>query len=146
MSVVIRRADIAESDAIAELFRETRESALPFLPILHTLDEDHAYFRGKVFQENEIWVARDGSLLGFIAFHEDWIGHLYVHPAHHGSGYGRALTAFAQENYSPLSLWLFQKNLKAAAFYERMGFRKVEETDGSGNEEMEPDMLYRWSR
>lgn len=45
-----------------------------------------------------------------------------------------------------LQLWAFQRNLRAIKFYERHGFRLVRETDGSGNEEREPDALYAWNR
>jgi hypothetical protein len=31
-------------------------------------------------------------------------------------------------------------------FYERHGFMAIEFTDGSGNEEKEPDVLYRWTK
>jgi len=33
-----------------------------------------------------------------------------------------------------------------ARFYEARGFALVRETDGSGNEEKEPDALYLWTR
>lgn len=41
-----------------------------------------------------------------------------------------------------LRLWTFGKNVKARAFYERHGFRLIRTTNGSGNEEREPDALY----
>ncbi len=43
-----------------------------------------------------------------------------------------------------LQLWTFQKNTSARRFYEARGFVVIEETDGSTNEEREPDVLYRW--
>ncbi|GHD97675.1 hypothetical protein GCM10010339_00960 [Streptomyces alanosinicus] len=43
-----------------------------------------------------------------------------------------------------LSLWTFQVNKPAHRFYERHGFTAVESTDGSGNEEREPDVRYVW--
>ena len=43
-----------------------------------------------------------------------------------------------------LTLWTFQRNLRARRFYEANGFVAVRETDGAGNEEKEPDVLYRW--
>jgi hypothetical protein len=41
-------------------------------------------------------------------------------------------------------LWTFRRNEDARRFYERLGFCVVELTDGSGNEEREPDVLYAW--
>ena len=43
-----------------------------------------------------------------------------------------------------LDLWVFQRNTVAIAFYERHGFRIAELTDGSGNEEREPDARMVW--
>jgi ribosomal protein S18 acetylase RimI-like enzyme len=61
-------------------------------------------------------------------------------------GYGRALLDKAKQHHPELQLWTFQKNLNAIGFYRANGFRLVRETDGSGNEEREPDALYAWSR
>ena len=146
MSIVIRPATISDSDAIAELFRHTRKTSLPFLPILHSAQEDRDFVRKKLFSDCEIWVAEETNIFGFIAFREDWIDHLYIHPGHQRRGIGRALCEIAQSKYSRLSLWLFTKNSNAAKFYESLGFAKIEETDGMGNEEKEPDALYRWTQ
>ena len=43
-----------------------------------------------------------------------------------------------------LSLWTFQVNGAARRFYERHGFTEVERTDGSHNDEHEPDVRYVW--
>ena len=43
-----------------------------------------------------------------------------------------------------MSLFVFVKNLGARRFYERHGFTAVEESDGSRNEEGEPDVRYEW--
>ena len=43
-----------------------------------------------------------------------------------------------------LELWTFQINATAQRFYERHGFVAVDRTDGSANEEREPDIRYRW--
>lgn len=43
-----------------------------------------------------------------------------------------------------LQLWTFQVNGPAQRFYERHGFIAVERTDGSGDEQHEPDIRYVW--
>ena len=45
---------------------------------------------------------------------------------------------------SPIRLYTFQENQRARAFYERRGFNAVKLSDGSGNEEKCPDILYEW--
>jgi ribosomal protein S18 acetylase RimI-like enzyme len=93
-----------------------------------------------------MWVAAKDSLVGFCARRPGWIEHLYVDPGHQGRGLGCAFIAKAMEKHAELRLWVFQKNAAAIRFYEARGFRLAEQTDGSGNEEKEPDALYRWRR
>ena len=143
----LRRARAGESDAVAALFRLSKEAALPYLPDLHMPEEDRAFFRERVFATCEVWVAeRNGVIVGFCAFREGWIDQLYVHPAHHRTGVGAALLRKAKNANERLQLWTFQRNAGARAFYEAKGFRCIKTTDGSSNEEREPDALYMWSR
>lgn len=134
-------------EAVARLHRHVRRTCLPYLPELHTPEEDLAFFERHVFPPSTIWLAEDeGRLIGFAAVKQDWLDHLYVDPVWHGRGVGRALLMAAQKDAEELSLWTFQANVQARRFYERHGFRLVELTDGSGNEECTPDAHYRWTR
>lgn len=66
---VLRRANLADADAIAEVARYSRKHFLPYLPELHTLDEDKVFFRTVVSQENDVWLAEDeDEVVGFCAF------------------------------------------------------------------------------
>jgi GNAT superfamily N-acetyltransferase len=129
------------------LFRISREAQLPYLPELHTPEEDRAFFRDRVFTACEVWVAeRDGVLVGFCAFRDGWLDHLYVHPDHLRRRIGTALLRKATDANETLQLWTFQRNTNAIAFYESQGLTLAKETDGSANEERERDALYRIER
>jgi len=129
---------------VARLFRAVQRAHLPYLPDLHTPEEDLWFFRHRVFVECEVWVA--GAPDGFIAFRDGWVDHLYVGGAHQGRGLGTALLAQAMRAYPLLRLWAFQRNTAAIRFYSARGFREIERTDGSRNEEREPDVLLEWRR
>ncbi|MEF2072172.1 GNAT family N-acetyltransferase [Consotaella aegiceratis] len=132
-------------DAAAVVHRTAFDGRLPWLSGLHTAEDDRAFFRHVVFAECALWGAfDDGQLAGFIAFRTGWIEQLYVLPAMQGCGIGRKLLQIAQDASSELSLWTFQKNAGARRFYETNGFEAAETTDGSGNEEREPDIRYVW--
>ncbi|TVZ63128.1 ribosomal protein S18 acetylase RimI-like enzyme [Rhizobium mongolense USDA 1844] len=133
-------------DRAAIILRTSFDERLPWLAGLHTPAEDRAYFRQRVFSECEVWGALDEEIVGLIAFRTDWIDQLYVLPFWQGQGAGEALLQVAKGAASSLQLWTFQKNTLARRFYEKRGFVLVNETDGSDNEEREPDALYRWSR
>jgi putative acetyltransferase len=146
-AAMVRRARNNESDAVAALFRLSKETAMPYPPDLHTPEEDRAYFRDHVFATCEVWIAElNGELAGMCAFREGWVDHLNVHPEHQRTGIGAALLRKAKDANDRLQLWTFQRNENARSFYESQGFRLVKKTDGRDNEEREPDALYVWSR
>src|SRR5258706_13403892 len=142
----LKRLSLNEMDQAAVIHRTAFDERLPWLAGLHTLEEDRAHFRNHVFAHYEVWGALEGSLIGFIAFQENWIDQLYVLPHKQRLGVGRALLQAAMTTYPILMLWTFQKNAAARRFYESNGFLVIRETDGSGNAEREPDVLYRWAR
>jgi GNAT superfamily N-acetyltransferase len=143
----LRRAAHADMGAVARLHRHVRRTCLPYLPELHTQQQDLAFFEEHVFPSSTIWLAEDdGRLIGFAVLKQDWLDHLYVDPNWHGRGVGSALLTAVRENAGELNLWTFQANEQARRFYERHGFRLVGLTDGSGNEERTPDAHYRWTR
>lgn len=75
----------------------------------------------------------------------DWLEQLYVEPEPSGAGVGRRLPD-AVKAVRPAGLWLhgFTRNARARRMYEAATFVVVEERYGTGNEEGEPDCVYRW--
>jgi putative acetyltransferase len=147
---VLRRARPEDADALAGILRAAMRGAMPWLPGLHTPEDDRRFLRDNVLPEKEVWVAeRDDAVTGFTALGTrgglEFMEHLYVSPEHQRRGIGSELMQRAKERHpSGFRLWVFQRNVGARDFYERHGLRLVELTDGSGNEEREPDALYEW--
>ena len=143
----IRKLELADMEAAAAVHRASFNHALPSLVGLHTPAQDRAFYRTQVFKACQVWGAeKQSKLVGIIAFREEWIDQLYVLPDAQGRGVGSDLLEVAQRAFPVLSLWTFQRNLKARRFYELNGFVALRKTDGSDNEEKEPDVLYRWER
>ena len=119
---------------------------MPWLPKLHTEADDRRFFGERVLRECEVLVVRrSGAPVGFLALKGDMVEHLYVHPEAQREGIGSALLDAAKDRRpSGLRLWVFERNSGARAFYARHGFAEVTHTDGSGNEEREPDVLLAW--
>ncbi|MBB3646964.1 GNAT superfamily N-acetyltransferase [Rhizobium sp. BK619] len=133
--------------AAAEIRREALWQRLPWLPKLHTPGEEEQYWRMHLLPNCRILGAAMGNrLVGVIAYGDDWIEQLYVLPDFQGTGIGSLLLGCAKEEMDEISLWTFQRNIGARAFYERHGFSAEEETDGADNEEKEPDIRYHWRR
>ena len=142
----MRRLYQNEMDRAAFVHRVAFDTSFPWLAGFHTPDEDRDYFRDHVFAEYEVWGVLDREVIGFVSFRRGWIDQLYVLPEWQGRGAGLALLQVAKSASSDLRLWTFQQNIRARRFYERHGFVALRQTDGSNNEEREPDVLYQWER
>jgi ribosomal protein S18 acetylase RimI-like enzyme len=142
-----RPATMDDLPNIANIHRLAFFSAMPEMPVLHTPEEDLNFYVTGVFPSAEIRVVElSDAVVGFIAYRPGWIDHLYVHPSRQRRGLGARLLAQAQAASDSLCLWTFQCNEVARGFYEKHGFHIERETDGSGNEEKQPDILYVWQR
>lgn len=144
--ITLRAATLNDAPALAALFTHARRTCMPYLPALHTADEDQAWMRDVVFKHCEVWLAGlDGLVAGFVAVSGDLLEHLYVHPDFHNRGVGSALLDQARELMpGGFTLWVFQQNAQARRFYERHGLVLLRETDGANNEERTPDAEYAW--
>ena len=140
----IRRATPADAAEVARIFRESRAEAMPWLRVLHTAEEDEAWYRGRL--GGEAWVYDlDGRVVGFALLREDDLDALYVAPEAQRSGVGTALFRQAQAaRPDGFGWWVFRDNTRARRFYEALGGRCLYETDGAGNEEQTPDARYEW--
>ena len=145
--LMFREATGSDAPALARLHRASRARAMPWLPVLHTPDEDLAFFRDSVLPDQTVLVAEvSGQVVGFAAYADGWLNHLYMAPDHSGSGIGSRLLSRVQAASSILQLWAFQNNHGARAFYARHGFQEIEFTDGARNEENMPDVRMGWRR
>lgn len=144
--ILVRPAQPEDLLVVAGIFSRSIRT-LDFLPELHTIAEDFAFWRDVVMVEQRVWVAEaSGIVAGVMADHDCWITMLYVHPNQVGTGIGSALINTAKSNMEFIRLWCFQKNTRARAFYERHGFVAAAFTNGAGNAEKEPDVRYEWRR
>lgn len=120
---------------------------MPWLPVLHTPDEDLRFFSTRVLPLEKVLIAREKTQpIGFISVHQGWLNHLYIAPDHWGKGLGIKLLEAARSELCDLQLWVFQRNARARHFYSRHGFCEREFTDGQSNEEKVPDLRMEWTR
>jgi putative acetyltransferase len=142
--VTFRVAGPHDVEVICDIFARSRAAALPFLPLLHSREEDLQFFRGYL-GTGTVTLAMREAPVGFLAESEGWVDHLYLDPLQRGQGIGAALMRLTMTRQETLQLWCFAENHPARRFYERLGFRQIGGTEGD-NEEGLPDILYEWHR
>jgi GNAT superfamily N-acetyltransferase len=138
--VVVRVATSRDAASLGPIFTDAR-AGLGFLPELHTPEEDIEFFGSTVGRDTVLVTDCGGTVIGFAVVTATRLEHLYVHPDHHGEGHGTALfRAVEEERPDGFDLWVFEENRRARQFYEHLGCREVERTDGTANEERLPDI------
>lgn len=79
------------------------------------------------------YVYDDGIIRGFFAVSDGELLKLYADPFFQGRGIGGKMLGFAVELLGAHTLWVLEKNTRAAAFYSRFGFAPT------GERMLEPD-------
>lgn len=144
---MIRPAEPTDAVAIAEVWLRSFNAALPTVRRAHSDDDVRGWIRDVLVPAGTVLVVEvNTTVVGLLALRSSWIEQLYVDPEWQRRGVGALLVSRAKrQEPSGLQLWTFQTNRLAQQFYERHGFVAVEWTDGSANEEREPDVRYVWA-
>ncbi|MDP3706301.1 MAG: GNAT family N-acetyltransferase [Legionellaceae bacterium] len=145
----MRIATQSDASVIANLYLASRKKYISFAPLVHSDTAIQQWMHDILIPSAQVWVVeKNDVIIGMMAIDEiqgvNWIEQLYVLPEAVGHGAGSLLMAKAKSLNSSIRLRTFQENLSARRFYERHGFKILEFSDGSENEEQCPDMLYEW--
>jgi len=148
---VLREARPDDAGPLTRLFLDSRAAAMPYLARVHSDEATLAWLTHVVLPGTDVRVAetREGGearIAGFVSLDGTELEHLYIAPGLRRRGIGSLLLEAAKEaRPEGLTLYTFQRNTAARAFYERHGFTAVAFDDGNRNEEKEPDVRYRWA-
>ena len=154
MDVIFRPATDRDAEQVASVFLASRKAFVAFAPLAHADDDVRAWLANLLIPGGGVSVAVAGSsnegIVGMMAVSQQdgvgWIDQLYLDPSAVGRGIGTRFIALAKESLgSPIRLSTFQENAGARRFYERHDFRAIACSDGAGNEEHCPDVLYEWA-
>jgi ribosomal protein S18 acetylase RimI-like enzyme len=144
----VRFAEEADAAVIARIHMTSRLATMPYLPPQERSHEEVTrWIRDVVLRRCRTWVAVRGSeIVGYAALDGDMLEDLYLRPDVRRQGIGTLLLDEVRR-HSPggLSLYVFQQNTDARAFYERHGFTVLDTNDGERNMENLPDLTLRWT-
>ena len=130
---MIRRMGKGDLDAVAAIWLDANREAHDFIPAAYWLG--HFAEVRTALARAEVWVFETearAEISGFIGLLGDYIAGIFVRREARSGGVGR------------LRLQVYRKNLRAAAFYRREGFRVLEE--GVDPETGEAELLMEWRR
>jgi GNAT superfamily N-acetyltransferase len=147
VTVAVRAATAADAEAVTAVHLASRAAALPWLLDPHTPAETRWWVEHVVLTRYRTWLAvEDDDVLGFAAVDEGRLEQLYLQPDRRRQGIGTLLFRQVQQaEPAGFTFAVFARNTPARAFYERLGCRLIGQSDGSGNEEREPDVTYEWT-
>jgi GNAT superfamily N-acetyltransferase len=117
-----------------------------WMPRVHSHEDVVRHYQTVVASERKSFVVIAGNkIVGMMTVTaDDRVTALYVSRTYRGQGVGRLLLDRAKRDAdTAVTLWTFQKNTAAQAFYAREGFVEINRTDGD-NEEGLPDLLMEW--
>ena len=118
----IRKYKEEDVERVLEIWFESSSIAHDFLGS-DQLKEQKNLIRDTYLPMAETWVVEeDGEIQGFISLLDHYVGGLFIHPDHQGLGIGRRLIEKAFQEKGFLTVGVYEKNLAARKFYERMGF------------------------
>jgi GNAT superfamily N-acetyltransferase len=150
MKVTVRPAAAEDIASVTEVLCASRREYLPYAPMAHTENEVREWIATVLIPGGGVYVAEhESQVVAMLAISHDqdggWIDQLYVRPGYTGQSVGAQLLRLAHARLTPpIRLFTFQANAGARHFYECQGYRAVRFTDGEGNEERCPDVLYEW--
>ena len=114
------------------------------IPLVHNVEERADYGRWLLEHTSVTMIHNSCGVVGFLALEKHIIQGLYIKKDFQGFGFGQAAIKFAQKQFKELGLWVFQSNIGAQKFYQRLGFQIVEKSDGEDNDYRLPDIFYCW--
>ena len=124
---MIRKYDTDDLAELLDVWYDASQVAHPFWPP-DLFEQERRDISQKFLPIAETWVfERGGRVVGFISLLGNEVGGIFVAPALHGQGIGRALMDHARASRDHLELEVFEANEIGRAFYDAYGFAVVGE-------------------
>ncbi|OWU83930.1 hypothetical protein ATO6_16085 [Oceanicola sp. 22II-s10i] len=142
-AVTLRPARALDAGAVGGILSSFIDDT-DWMPRIHTRAEDIG-FAGIMIDKGWTTVAISGGrVAGFITRRGTEVLALYLAPWAQRQGIGARLLAAAKSEADRLTLWCFEANETARAFYGAQGFREAGRSDGTRNDEGLPDIRFTW--
>lgn len=122
---VIRDYTCEDDDAIVSVWEAASRLAHPFVSDDFIAAERIAVRETYLPNTSTLVAEEDGAIIGFTSMMGDELGAIFLDPAFHGQGVGRALMNAAAKGRAFVDVEVFKNNPIGRAFYDRYGFQEV---------------------
>ncbi|WP_353160194.1 N-acetyltransferase [Myroides odoratus] len=140
---MIRLFKAEDSKEVVELWYEASVIAHDFIEASYW-HEKKADMAQIYIPNSETYVyEKENHIVGFVSLIENYIAAIFVAPSEQGKGIGKELMQFIKHKHSILELGVYVKNINSIAFYEKQGFKVVEEKLDESTGEREVVMEYK---
>lgn len=125
----IRQYQASDLDRVLSAWENASKIAHPFLTKAFSAKE-RDNIPNVYLPIADTWVAEcDETVVGFISLLGNEVGAIFLDPAFHGRGLGRALMDKAREIHGELEVEVFKANPIGRKFYSAYGFTLMHEKD-----------------
>lgn len=136
---MIRKFQETDIEQVMEIWLNSNIEAHSFVP--------EKYWRSNFdmvkeqLPQADVYVSdRDGEIQGFIGIADGYLAGIFVNKKYRSHGIGKQLLCHAKQTYPALTLNVYRKNDRAAAFYRREGFSILSEQTDEATGEFEYTM------
>lgn len=124
---MIRAFQPADAGQVMEIWLEGNADAHPFVDPGYW-HSHAAEVRGQLLEAEVLVCEEEGAIVGFVGVQGDFIAGIFVRRGARGRDIGKRLLDAVKANHPSLTLSVYRKNSRAAAFYAREGFAVVSES------------------
>lgn len=144
-NIVIRRFTENDLITVMEIWLETNIKAHNFIPKGYWTDNYAAV--KEILPHAEVYVYEDDDthqIFGFIGLTNNYIAGIFTIEAAQSKGIGKQLLDYVKEIKSEMSLSVYQKNIRAIAFYKREQF--IIQSENIDNATNEKEFFMTWTQ
>lgn len=133
-----------DTDRVVRIWLEASILAHHFIPAMYWIGKQED-MKNVYLPASATYVYVDeqtGLVQGFISMVDNYLAALFVIPEAQGKGIGTALMDYVKKKHPEIALKVYAKNEPSVAFYEKQGFRLVEEQ--IEEETAEKEFVMKW--
>ena len=140
---MIRKLQKADINKVADIWLDTNVAAHYFISSQYW--QDNFELVKELLLQATVYVYEDNQeIQGFIGLNDDFIEGVFVSNEVRSHGIGKALLNYVKNKRNKLFLKVYQKNVRAIAFYQREGFEI--QHNGFDEATKEKEYVMAWQR